>query len=218
MSVRSRRRRRAFTLIELIVVITVLGILSLILIPVVAKIRSSAQSTHCVSNLQQVGRAFTLYAQEHRSCLPAPVDTAAGNTPWYVAIHPYTGTPWRNDFAQLAPVFTCPTWAMNSDNVPTEGDVGYAMSSALGMSVDPYRPAPLTALQQPTRTVVLLELTGTTVPFFPSVGQSLAEFSATYTATFENEGCDRHAGSANYLFADGHVGHHTPTEATSFLK
>ena len=211
-----RTRRRGFTLTELIVVITVLAVLALLLIPVVAKVRVSAQSTHCTSNLQQIGRAFTLCAQDNKSCLPAPVQT--DGTPWYVAIHPYTGTPWRNDFAQLAPVFLCPTWQLDADNTPVAGDIGYAMSAAIGPAVDPGRPVSMPTLQRPTQTVVVLELTGTAFPYFPSAGQSLAEFGGDYVSTFEAHGCDRHSGAANYLFADGHVGHHSPTEAAAFLK
>jgi len=213
-----RCRRHAFTLLELIVVIAVLGVLSLILIPVVARIRASAQSTHCMANLQQIGRAFTLYAEEHRSLLPAPENTTAGIQPWYAAIHPYTGTPWRDDITRMDPVFCCPTWTMDSDNVPREGDIGYAMSAALGLTVDPHRPVPLTSLQQPTRTIVLLELTGTTVAFFPAGGQSLAEFSGTYSTAYGHGGCDRHGDAANYLFADGHVGRHSPAGAAQFLN
>jgi len=215
-----RPGRRGFTLLELLVVIAVLGILALILIPVVAKIRASAQSTHCVSNLTQIGRAFTLYAQEHRSCLPPPVDPANGNRPWYVAIHPYTGTPWRDDadVSQISPMFRCPTWELNSANAPAAGDIGYAMSAGIGPTVDPTRMVSLPNVPHPTRTVVVLELTGTTVPYFPAAGQAMSEFATGYLADFEEDGCDRHAGSGNYLFADGHVGHHTPSDAASFLK
>jgi len=215
-----RFRRSAFTLLELLVVIAVLGILALILIPVVAKIRASAQSTHCTSNLQQLGRAFTLYAQDHRSMLPPPVN-GSNNTPWYVALHPYTGEPWRTDqgIGQLAKVFRCPTWELK-DHVPAEGDIGYAMSAATGPTAtsDPSRPPLLATLAHPTRTVILLELTGTGAPYFPATGDAMSAFAPTYLATYETDGCDRHAGAANYLFADGHVGHHTPEDAAGFLK
>jgi prepilin-type N-terminal cleavage/methylation domain-containing protein/prepilin-type processing-associated H-X9-DG protein len=217
-----RHRRRAFTLIELLVVIAVLGVLASILIPVVSKVRATAQATHCMSNMQQLGRAFMLHAEDHRGLLPAPVCTAGGIvTPWYVAIHPYTGTPFRAPEAQgeplkLAAVFSCPTWVRN-DHQPKPEDIGYAMNAALGTSADRTRPVPLSSLQSPSRAILLLELIGSTAPCFPEAG-SLAAFGATYSTTFGAEGCDRHEGTANYLFADGHVGRHTTEQVGSLLK
>lgn len=219
MSVHSgRSRRRAFTLTELIVVITVLAILALILIPVIARVRSSAQSTHCVSNLQQIGRAFTLYAQDHRSCLPPAVDTADGNTPWFVAIHSYTGTPWRGDMAQLGRVFLCPTWELNETNQPTETNIGYSMSAMLSTGIEPTRVVSLGNIQQPSRSVLVLERSSAESRFFPGLGEDRDTFATTYAAALGVEGCDRHAGSANYLFVDGHVGRHGPHEVAGFLK
>lgn len=199
-------------------VITVLAVLSLILIPVVAKIRASAQSTHCTSNLQQIGRAFTLYAQDNRSCLPPAVDTANGNTPWFVAIHPYTGTPWRGDVEHLAKVFLCPTWELDDANAATETNIGYSMSAMLGAGIEPTRPVSLGNLQQPSRSVVVLERSLDDSRFFPDIGGDRAGFANAYTTAFEVQGCDRHSGAANYLFADGHIGHHSPSEAAAFLK
>jgi prepilin-type processing-associated H-X9-DG protein/prepilin-type N-terminal cleavage/methylation domain-containing protein len=219
-----RTRRRAFTLTELIVVITVLAILALILIPVVAKVRSSAQSTHCMSNLQQIGRAFTLYAQDHRSMLPAPADPVA-DTSWFEAIHSYTGDrpldKGRPLDGQLNTVFTCPTLAL-ADHTPTRAYIGYSMSAGMSAPTapEPRRPVSLPSLQFPTRTVVLIESVAgeaSPMPFFPTSG-TLETFGSTYTNAFEAQGCDRHSGAANYLFADGHVGHHTPQEAAVFLK
>jgi general secretion pathway protein G len=217
-------RRRAFTLTELIVVITVLAILALILIPVVAKVRSSAQSTHCMSNLQQLGRAFTIYAQDHKSCLPAPADPVA-ETFWFEAIHAYAGDKQldkdRPLDGQLHAVFTCPTLTL-TDHIPTRAYIGYSMSAGMTMPAtpDPTRPVSLPSLQFPTRTVVLIESVAQAAsprPFFPE-GGTVEAFAATYTTTFDAQGCDRHSGAANYLFADGHVGHHSPSDATNFLK
>lgn len=225
MSVHSGRTRRcAFTLTELIVVITVLAILAVILIPVVAKVRSSAQSTHCMSNMQQIGRAFTIYAQDHKSMLPAPADPV-NETFWFEAIHSYTGDRALDKglplVGQLNSVFTCPTLAL-ADHTPTRTYIGYSMSAGMAAPTapDPTRPVSLPSLQFPTRTVVLIENVdegASSRPFFPASG-TLESFGSTYTNAFEAQGCDRHSGAANYLFADGHVGHHSPSEAINFLK
>lgn len=64
------RARPAFTLVELLVVIAVIGILSSLLLPVLSRGKSSAQSVACVSNLRQIGMALTLYVQDNRDRLP----------------------------------------------------------------------------------------------------------------------------------------------------
>lgn len=214
MSVRSRRpARRAFSLVEIIVVITVLGILAAILIPVVARARSSAQATHCVSNLQQLGRAFALHAQEHGGVLPAPVDPAAGGTPWYAAIHAYAGVAWNGDVTRIGSVFLCPAWEAEAANVPASTNIGYSMSAMLGSAPSLTRPVAISSIQHPSRAVLVLEMSGTDSIVFPRGATEPQDFGAGYIEAFGAQGCDRHDGSANYLFVDGHVGRLTPTEA-----
>jgi len=58
-------RRRGFTLIELLVVIAIIAILAAILFPVFAQAREAARKTSCSSNLRQLGTAVQLYVQDH---------------------------------------------------------------------------------------------------------------------------------------------------------
>jgi prepilin-type N-terminal cleavage/methylation domain-containing protein/prepilin-type processing-associated H-X9-DG protein len=62
--------RSAFTLIELLTVIAIIGILAAILIPTVGKVRNTAQSSRCVSNLRQIGQQIIAYAGDNRGRLP----------------------------------------------------------------------------------------------------------------------------------------------------
>ena len=70
---RSRRvcPSAAFTLIELLTVIAIIGILAAILLPVVGRVRESAKSARCVSNLRQVGVAIHAYVQDNKGILPS---------------------------------------------------------------------------------------------------------------------------------------------------
>jgi len=93
------RTRKGFTLIELLVVIAIIAILASILFPVFAKAKSAANKTSSLSNMRQVGTAFTLYLNDYDDTTPAlyyydpnnlTLPTTQGFYYWPVLILPYT--------------------------------------------------------------------------------------------------------------------------------
>lgn len=62
--------RAGFTLIELLTVIAIIGILAAIIIPTVSAVKTRAAQAKALSNLRQIGSAFSLYANDNKGFLP----------------------------------------------------------------------------------------------------------------------------------------------------
>jgi prepilin-type N-terminal cleavage/methylation domain-containing protein/prepilin-type processing-associated H-X9-DG protein len=57
--------RHGFTLIELLVVIAIIAILAAILFPVFSRAKEAAKKTQSISNLKQIGLAWTMYNSDY---------------------------------------------------------------------------------------------------------------------------------------------------------
>lgn len=76
---RNLNRHRAFTLIELLVVIAIIAILAGMLLPVLAKAKSKAQSVSCINNLNQLQKAWFMYVTDHDDWLPPNISVNGRN-------------------------------------------------------------------------------------------------------------------------------------------
>jgi len=67
-----KRTGKAFTLVELLVVIAIIAILAAMLLPVLTRTKSAADSAVCRSNLRQLTLGLSMYVQQESAYPPLP--------------------------------------------------------------------------------------------------------------------------------------------------
>ncbi len=83
-SVPSVRRTGAFTLVEMLTVIAIIGILAALLLPVLSEGKARAKRIWCENNLEQIGLAFHIYANDHQGKFPMQVSMSEGGAEEFV--------------------------------------------------------------------------------------------------------------------------------------
>lgn len=109
------KKRKGFTLIELLVVIAIIALLMSVLMPAMARVRSQAKSSACLSQLHSWGLMFKLYAEDNGGQLgdgnwvgsnqcydtgPGRIGARRGYREWVAFLRPY----YDNDYR----LTTCP--------------------------------------------------------------------------------------------------------------
>ncbi len=198
-------RKQAFTLIELLVVIAIIAILAAILVPAVSSALDRARSTACMSNQRQVGIGLIGYSLDNEGAIPVWFDDQKGQ--WAGLVGPYMGEEWVDAFTSDTPpsgrrVFFCPVaWAEAGGNIDDAAHGSFGMNASFASQPDV--PRAMSGLGSPTLTIALadghfLEQGWWMAGVFRSTLGNSAGSAGTPDAV--------HNGSANFTYADGHVG------------
>lgn len=198
-----------FTLIELLVVIAIIAILAAILMPALQSARLRAKGSGCQSNLKSIGFAMTNYTDDNNGVLMryrSPTKTGSADNKWWTRADQLEGLvankkyiKWfkRADGTYCAPLFICPA---DADVAPAAGSVetSYGYNELLsGMQVRKIR--------YPSKSVLFLdtdlsELSTNTVVCTVLGNDKTNDHPLIFA------GAERHGGTLNIVFIDGHVG------------
>jgi prepilin-type N-terminal cleavage/methylation domain-containing protein/prepilin-type processing-associated H-X9-DG protein len=220
-------KKSGFTLIELLVVIAIIALLAAILFPVFARARENARRSSCQSNLKQMGLGILQYTQDYDEQYPLGTNdywnnTASGTVPaggrytWRQLIHPYV---------KSTQVMMCPSVSDRrsgihmDDPATTVGGSFLALRSSYSANlrfmpdlsnVTPFSVS-VGSVDAVARKIIVAE-SSPTQDWSPNVVCANDNWASGGGTNFRDKGFAGHLGTANYLFADGHVKAFKPTQ------
>ena len=206
--------QRGFTLTELLVVTAIIGLLSALLLTAAPRAIAQVRSTTCYSNLRQIGQVLQYYATDNNNSYP-PITDPTTKVDWDKgAIASYL--PPRSDGRANA-VFVCPS-AKYAGFITSDLSRSYA-STECRVGIDPSTgnvaftfgfARNRNTIASPSTALFLFDACQAGSFRYSNVltiwNALTASSDLTAGSTTTSYIDFRHSNSANFLYADGHIG------------
>lgn len=196
-----------FTLLELLVVISILGVLVALAVPALGDARVAANRGKCMGNQRQIGLALQVYANDHGGEFPPSTHTTGSfrkERSWVFELAPY--------LEEVDRVRVCPAdEPQRQKKILDGGFTSYVLNDQV---FDNYNHNRFMKIPRPAQTILLFILSANRNPSATSDHIHGGEWTSWVAALNDIEpdrhrsgdrSSDRTKGSANYLYADGHV-------------
>ncbi len=186
--------RKGFTLVELLVVVAIITVMVAIIAPVGRGMIIRSRAINCSKNLRQIGMATMMYAGDNNMTLPVTThQRSRGGKSWTLTLQPYASGTINFKCHEDPDIARVYSYVLNDFLTPNPSG-----APDLNFSI-------LAKINRPEATFMFAEAAAsyTNSDHFHFSDYDGGKIPATvlkYQIAVEV-----HGGSANYLFADGHV-------------
>ncbi|MFV0338285.1 MAG: prepilin-type N-terminal cleavage/methylation domain-containing protein [Chthoniobacterales bacterium] len=200
-------KRQGFTLVELLATVAIIGVLASLILTATGNIRVAGNKAKCISNQRQIGLALHNYASEHRGEFP-PTTHSSGSfrkdKSWIYELAPF--------IENVDEVRICPADPpKRQERIRKMNATSYSLNDLV---FDDYQYNSFLKIPKPTKTLLLFIISEDRTPSQTRDHIHGGQWN-TWIEVLNDIEVDRHrmggrasdrlSGSANYLYADGHV-------------